>query len=76
MLWIMRMQIFKDGNKRVATIIANKILIQNGCGIISVSVEIDDEFKSMLVRYYESNDMTDLKQWLFDNCIDGVNRLG
>lgn len=74
MLWIMRSQIFKDGNKRVATIIANKILIESGCGIVSVPVELDGEFKSMLVNYYETNDMTNLKQWLYDNCIDGVNR--
>lgn len=74
MLWIMRGQIFKDGNKRVATIIANKILIENGCGIISVPVELDGKFKSLLVDYYETNDMGILKQWLYDNCIDGVNR--
>lgn len=73
MLWMMRSQIFKDGNKRVATIIANKILIENGCGIISVPVELDGTFKSMLVQYYETNDMTELKQWLYENCIDGVN---
>ncbi len=73
MLWIMRSQIFKDGNKRVATIIANKILIENGCGIISVPVELDGKFKSMLVKYYETNNMQELKQWLYDNCIEGVN---
>lgn len=73
MLWIMRNQIFKDGNKRVATIIANKLLIENGCGIISIPVELDGTFKSMLVKYYETNNMNDLKQWLYDNCIDGVN---
>lgn len=72
MLWIMRNQIFKDGNKRVATIIANKLLIQNGCGIVSVPVELDGTFKSMLVKYYETNDMSELKQWIYDNCIDGV----
>lgn len=73
MLWIMRSQIFKDGNKRVATIIANKILIENGCGIISIPVELDGTFKSMLVDYYETSDMTNLKVWLYDNCIDGIN---
>lgn len=74
MLWIMRNQIFKDGNKRVATMIANKVLIENGCGIVSVPVELDGTFKNMLVNYYETNNITDLKQWLYDNCIDGVNQ--
>lgn len=73
MLWIMRNQIFKDGNKRVATIIANKLLIENGCGIISVPVELDGNFKAMLVKYYETNDMAELKQWLYNNCLDGVD---
>lgn len=72
MLWIMRNQIFKDGNKRVATIIANKLLIENGCGIISIPVELDGTFKSMLVKYYETNNMDELKRWLYDNCLTGV----
>lgn len=75
MLWIMRSQIFKDGNKRVANLIANKILIENGVGIISVPVELDGTFKSLLVKYYESNDDVELKQWIYDNCIDGVNKV-
>lgn len=74
MLWIMRTQFFKDGNKRVATLIANKILIENGCGIFSVPVELDGTFKSMLVLYYETNNMNELKEWLYNNCIDGINQ--
>ena len=73
MLWIMRNQIFVDGNKRVATMIGNKILIENGNGIISVPVELDGKFKTLLVKYYETNDMEEIKQWMYDNCIDGVN---
>ena len=72
MLWIMRNQIFLDGNKRVATMIGNKILIENGKGIISVPVELDGKFKTLLVEYYETNNMENIKQWMYDNCIDGV----
>lgn len=75
MLWIMRKQMFKDGNKRVATMICNKILIQNGNGIMSVPVELDGKFKTLLVKYYETNDMTEIKQWVYDNCLEGVERL-
>ena len=39
MLWIMRRQMFLDGNKRVAMLFANKIMIDNGCGIITISKE-------------------------------------
>ena len=38
-LWIQRSQMFMDGNKRVANLVANKEMINNGIGIISVPVE-------------------------------------
>lgn len=72
MLWIMRSQIFKDGNKRVATLICNKILIEYGKGIFSVPVELDGKFKTMLVNYYETNNMEQLKNWCYENCIEGI----
>ena len=37
MLYIMRKQMFIDGNKRVGMLFANKIMIDNGCGIITIS---------------------------------------
>lgn len=73
MLWSMRNQIFKDGNKRVATLAANKIMIENGKGIIAVPVELDGKFKTKLAEFYNTNDMAELKKWIYDNCIDGVN---
>lgn len=73
MLWVMRNQIFKDGNKRVATIVANKVLIENGCGILGVPTEFDNTFKQMLVNYYETNDDRNLKQFLYNNCLDCIN---
>lgn len=72
-LWIMRCQIFWDGNKRVAMMIANKILIENGNGILSVPVELDGTFKTKLVQFYETNDMEELKEWMYDHCIDGID---
>lgn len=72
MLWIMRSQMFMDGNKRVASMICNKILIENGKGIMAVPVELDGKFKTMLVKYYETNNMEELKQWIYDNCLDGI----
>lgn len=73
MLWIMRKQPFIDGNKRIAIMIGNKILIQNGNGILSVPVELDGRFKTMMIKFYETGDMQPLKEWIYDNCIDGVN---
>ena len=70
--WIQRSQMFKDGNKRVANLVANKEMIRNGQGIISVPVEKIGEYLSKLINYYETNDMNNLKLWVYDNCIDGV----
>ena len=72
MLWLMRSQMFLDGNKRVASMICNKILVENGKGIMTIPVELDGKFKTMLVKYYETNSMDELKQWVYDNCIDGI----
>ena len=64
---------FLDGNKRVANLVANKEMIKNGQGIISVSPEKIGEYFTRLIKYYETNDMIDIKKWIYDNCIDGVD---
>ena len=73
MLYIMRRQMFIDGNKRVAMLFANKIMIDNGCGIISISQSNQNTFYEKLIKYYETGNNKDLKQWIYDNCIDGIN---
>ena len=73
MLWVMRRQMFIDGNKRVAMLFANKIMIDNGCGIITISQENQPTFYEKLIKFYETNDMNDLKQWIYDTSIDGMN---
>lgn len=72
MLWVMRRQIFIDGNKRVAMLFANKIMIDNGCGIITISQENQGEFYEKLIKYYETGDMSDLKLWIYNTSIDGI----
>ena len=37
MLYLTKSQLFYDGNKRIAMLAANKLLIQHGCGVLSVS---------------------------------------
>ena len=70
--WIQRSQMFLDGNKRVANLVANKEMIKNGQGIIAVPVEEIGNYLTKLTLYYESGDNTNLKQWIYENCIDGV----
>lgn len=70
--YLCRTQIFIDGNKRVAQLIANKVLIENGIGILSIPVERLEEFDYLLVRYYETNDARDLCTFLCHYCIERV----
>ena len=70
--WIQRSQMFKDGNKRVANLVANKEMIKYGQGIISVPVEKIGEYLTRLIYYYETGDNTNIKNWIYEYCIDGV----
>ncbi len=70
--WIQRSQMFLDGNKRVANLVANKEMIRYGQGIIAVPVEKIGEYFILLINYYETNDMTCIKEWIRNNCVDGI----
>ena len=72
MLYLMRKQIFLDGNKRTAMLIANKIMIENGCGIISIPINKQPEFYKLLIKYYETNNNEEIKKYIYDYCIDGM----
>ena len=63
---------FIDGNKRVANLVANKEMIKNGQGIIAVPVEKIGEYFTYLIEYYETDDNAKLKNWIYENCIDGL----
>ena len=52
MLYGMRSQLFWDGNKRTSTICANKIMIENGAGIIKVPDSRLEEFNILLSEFY------------------------
>ena len=72
LLYLMRVQLFLDGNKRVVTMACNKMLIAGGHGIFSLSPELKEEFVEKLLAYYESGEMDELKQYVYDNCLTGL----
>ncbi len=72
MLYGMRKQLFWDGNKRTSTISANKIMIQNGKGIIKIPDNKLKEFNILLSEFYTTNNMEKIKQFIYKNCIDGI----
>lgn len=68
LLYIMKKQIFIDGNKRTAVIFANQYLISKGKGIITIPVELAEEFKNLLIPYYEGKDEIEIKKFLKGKC--------
>lgn len=58
----MRRQIFRVGNKRTATLSANKIMIDGGAGLINVPLDKWDKWNELIADYYRTNDITKGKQ--------------
>ena len=52
-LFVMKKQLFLDGNKRTAIIFANHYLITHALGLLVVPAELVSEYKKILVSYYE-----------------------
>lgn len=68
LLFVVKTQAFIDGNKRTSVIFANHFLIGKGKGIIVIPVENVEEYKSLLIKYYETDDNTEIKKFLITNC--------
>lgn len=72
MLYIMRAQLFLDGNKRVGTLACNQILVSRGRGIFSLPPELKAEFSELLVHYYETGEMDEIKRLIESRCLIGL----
>ena len=67
-LFVMKTQVFNDGNKRTAIIFANHYLVSHGAGLMVVPESMVSEFKRLLVRYYEGADAWAIKDFLKSHC--------
>ena len=67
-LYAMKTQVFIDGNKRASVIYANHYLIAHGQGFLVIPEEHVPEFKKLLVRYYEGEDIGVIRAFLKQNC--------
>lgn len=68
LLYTMKKQIFIDGNKRTAVIFSNHYLIAKGKGIIVIPEELTEEFKKILLPYYEGKDEENIKKFIKEKC--------
>lgn len=67
--YVARTQMFIDGNKRVAQLIANKVLIENNIGIFQVPIEKLEDFKILLIKFYESGNDGEIIDFMREFCI-------
>ena len=67
-LYCMKTQIFLDGNKRASVIFANHYLISHGGGFLVIPEKEVPEFKKLLVKYYESEDIAIIAAFMKERC--------
>ena len=67
-LYCMRTQIFLDGNKRASVIFANHYLIAHGGGFLVIPEKEVPEFKRLLVKYYDDEDISVIASFMEERC--------
>lgn len=67
-LYCMKTQIFLDGNKRASIIFANHYLISRGGGFLVIPEKEVPEFKRLLVKYYEGEDISVIAAFMKEHC--------
>ena len=70
--WGARGQFFWDGNKRTSLMLANRILLDAGAGMLTISEKNMEGFNLRLSVYYDTGDADPLKEFLYDNAIQGI----
>lgn len=71
LLYVMKKQLFLDGNKRTAVIFANHYLVSRGMGLIVIPAELVSEFKKHLINYYDGENQT-IKEFLYNKCLTKI----
>jgi uncharacterized protein YbgA (DUF1722 family) len=72
MLFLLEKHLFSDGDVRISIMFANKIMIDHGCGVITVSDYNKSEFRELLKEFHQTKDYKKFKQWIFSKCISGM----
>lgn len=70
--WGARSQLFWDGNKRTSLIAANKLLLMNGAGMLTIKEADMADFNTLLVDYYNTGAPDKVQAFLYDRAIEGL----
>lgn len=71
-VWGARGQFFWDGNKRTSMTLANKILVSDGAGFLTITDRHMEQFNTHLLDYYNTGSSEELTDFLYANCIQGI----
>lgn len=71
-VWGTRGQFFWDGNKHTSLMLSNKILVSSGSGIMTITDKYMEQFNTILLNYYNTGKNEELKQFLYENAIQGM----
>ena len=67
--YIIKNQLYWDGNKRTALLAANKIMITYGVGLLDIPIEKTEEWNNITVDLFKSGNDQNFKTWLYHNAI-------
>lgn len=70
--WGARGQFFWDGNKRTSLVLANKIMLNAGAGMLTITEKHMEDFNRLLVEFYNTGEGTPLMDFLYENAIQGI----
>lgn len=65
-LFCAKCQFFYDGNKRTARLMMNAILIKSGYTILNIKAKDRLEFNSMMLKFYDGDDITPSIEYLMN----------
>ncbi|MCH5273021.1 MAG: Fic family protein [Lachnospiraceae bacterium] len=71
-VWGTRGQFFWDGNKRTSMMLANKILVAAGAGMLTITDKHMERFNVLLLNWYNTGKGEALKEFLYENAIQGM----
>ena len=70
--WGARGQLFWDGNKRTSLTLANKLMVREGAGILTITDRHMAAFNETLLNFYNSGEAEPLKEFMYENAILGM----
>lgn len=70
--WGTRGQFFWDGNKRTSLVLANKLLLEAGAGMLTITESYMARFNELLLAYYDTGEPEPLKDFLYEHAIQGI----